>query len=43
MQVQALARKVTSNNQVRSSSGSSKLIHSWESGGTCLWEGGTPL
>src|SRR2546430_638043 len=33
MQVQRLSRKVTSKTQVRSSSGSSKLTHSWASAG----------
>src|SRR5687767_1586632 len=33
MQVQLLSRKVTSKTQVRSSTGSSKLTHSWASGG----------
>jgi hypothetical protein len=28
---------------VRSSSGSSKLTHSCDSAGTCLWDGDTPL
>src|ERR671912_1619173 len=34
MQVHGLVRKVTSNTQVRSSWGSSKLTHSWRSSGT---------
>ena len=43
MHVHELVRKVTSKSQVRSSSGSSKLTHSWASEGACLWGRGTPL
>jgi hypothetical protein len=43
MHVHALVRNVTSNCQVRSSSGSPKLTHSWVSDGIFVFELATPL